>query len=157
MGDVCQSALLARQSCLPDFCNGTEVFIPSGTNQMELEQQVIDFLSLFNLLNPSQECTEAFVPFLCFFTFRLCDNSSGDLRLPSSGECEMLTTETCASEFQTAVSLMGSDSLPQCQQLPNLPPVNTEDCLRTLKDCIMYNYSPYLKHCIVLLTPPIIQ
>ena len=128
-GEVCQSALLTRQNCISGLCNSTEVLIPGGASQVELEQQVIAFLSLFDLLIPSPACIEAFVPFLCFFTFRLCDNSSGELHLPVFGECESLTTETCAREFQTAVSLMSTDDLLQCQQLPDSPLLNTEDCI----------------------------
>ena len=129
-GDVCRSALLTRQNCIPGLCNNsTEVFIPSGNNQAELEQQVIAFLPLFDLLIPSPACIEAFVPFLCFFTFRLCNNSTGELFLPSFGECEGLTTETCAREFQTAASIMDTNELLQCQQLPDVQVINTGDCI----------------------------
>ena len=56
-----------------------------------MEQQVQQLLNGLRFLNPTPECREVVEPFLCLYTFGLCD-SSGELYLPSSGECETLTT-----------------------------------------------------------------
>ena len=85
-------------------------------NQADLEQQVNQLLAGLQFLNPSTECENAALPFLCRFTFPLCD-SSGDLYLPSSGECETLTTVTCAREWEEAVAFLGRERLPQCESL----------------------------------------
>ena len=63
---------------------------------------------------------KAVVPFLCFHTFPLCDNSSG-LHQPSSEECRTITDDVCAQEFQTAAMFAMDDQLPQCQLLPDTP------------------------------------
>ena len=109
---------MALQHCVPGRCGNTEVFVQKSVllTQAEAELTVEKLLSGLLLLNPSPECSGAVEPFLCIYYFGLCD-SSGELYLPSSGECETLTTETCASEFQTAISLLGRESLPQCDLL----------------------------------------
>ena len=90
-----------------------------------MEQQVQQLLNGLRFLNPTPECREVVEPFLCLYTFGLCD-SSGELYLPSSGECETLTTETCAREWTMAVSLLPNDLLPKCGLLPEIP--QAPDC-----------------------------
>ena len=107
------SALAARQKCVPDRCGSTEIYVRMSANQKILESQVN---LLLNSLQLSPECSEVAGPFLCFYYFGLCD-SSGELYLPSAGECETITTQTCAREFQIAVSFLGNASLPQCNTL----------------------------------------
>ena len=89
-----------------------------SASQEDVELQVNSLLNRFQLLNPSPECSEVVEPFLCLYYFGLCD-SSGELYLPSTGECETLKTQTCAREFQIAISFLGNASLPQCSTLPS--------------------------------------
>ena len=117
-GDICRRELQSRQSCLSGLCGSTDIFIPSTGRQNEQEEELTRLLGGLQLLRPSLECQAAILPFLCFFTFGLCDSSSAELYQPSRGECESIMTDICAREFQAAVRLIGSESLPQCQQLP---------------------------------------
>ena len=115
-GNICRSALATRQKCISECCGSTNIFVRTLASQESLESEVSSLLSRLQLLSPSPECREVVEPFLCFYYFGLCD-SSGELYLPSSGECEILTTETCAREFEIAVSVLGSANLPQCNTL----------------------------------------
>ena len=110
------SALTARQKCVPDRCGSSEIYVRMSASQEILESQVSLLFNSLQLLNPSPECSEVAGPFLCFYYFGLCD-SSGELYLPSTGECETITTQTCAREFQIAVGILGNASLPQCNTL----------------------------------------
>ena len=110
------SALTARQKCVPNRCGSSEIYVQMSASQEILESEVSSLLDLLRLLNPSPECGEEVGSFLCFYYFGLCD-SSGELYLPSTGECETITTQTCAREFQIAVSFLGNASLPQCNTL----------------------------------------
>ena len=93
-----------------------------------MEQQAQQLLTGLQLLTPTPECRAVVEPFLCLYIFGLCD-SSGELYLPSSGECETLTTETCVREWMMAVSLLGGDQLPQCNSLPASSVVCPGKCL----------------------------
>ena len=103
------------QDCLADPNTSSEIHIAASSS--DRGQQAQQFLTGLQILNPSPECREVVEPFLCLYVFGLCD-SSGELYLPSSGECETLTTETCAREWTMAQSLLSSDQLPQCNSLP---------------------------------------
>lgn len=123
-GSVCKPSLLKYQNQIPGSSgceshdSGTgSVFIGASISQDEVEIQVSNLLSGLQLLNPSAVCMEAVEPFLCLYYFGLCDNSSGQLYLLSSEECETITTETCSNEFETAVHLLGSQNLPRCNLL----------------------------------------
>ena len=102
------------QGCLADRSTSSEIYIPASSSERELQAQQI--LTGLQLLGPTPECRDVVEPFLCFYTFGLCD-SGGELYLPSSGECETLTTETCAREWRMAEAILGSDQLPQCDTL----------------------------------------
>ncbi len=69
----------------------------------------------FSFLNPSPECEEEVVPFLCLFLFGLCDSSGVSLQ-PTSGQCEHLRDGVCSTEWSTALSI-GVD-LPDCNSFP---------------------------------------
>ena len=117
MGHICQSALQSLQNCIPDRRGSSEVHIPSSGRQIEIEQQLTTLLTGLQLLNPSEECQAAIVPFLCFYSFGLCD-SSNQPHLPSIEDCVRIGNQTCAAEFRTAISLVGRENLPQCETLP---------------------------------------
>ena len=107
------SDLTARQKCVPHCRCSSEIYVQLSAKQEDVESQVT-----LQLSNPSPECGEVVEPFLCFYYFGLC-GSSGELYLPSAGECETLKTQTCAREFEIAVSILGNASLPQCKVLPS--------------------------------------
>ena len=131
--------MAARQKCLPDRCDSTEIYVQMSASQEILESQV-NFL--LNSLQLSPECSEVAGPFLCFYYFGLCD-SSGELYLPSAGECETITTQTCAREFQIAVGILGdtSTSLPQCNTLL----LSETDCngeYYSIPLCFVHSFEP---------------
>ena len=105
------------QDCLPSRRNSSEIFVNSRGS--EREQQAQQLLAGLNILNPTPECRGVVEPFLCLYIFGLCDGS-GELYLPSSGECQTLTSETCAREWRMAVSLLPDDTLPKCETLPEM-------------------------------------
>ena len=101
--------------------NSSEIYIPSDRDQQQLEQQASQLMAGLQFINPSQECEEVAMPFLCFYFFGLCD-SSGQVQLPSSEQCEVISSETCASEIETVTTLFGS--FLQCESLP----INSIEC-----------------------------
>ena len=114
---ICRASLQSLQNCIPDRCDTTDVYIPSTGNQSDIEDQLTRLLGGLQLLNPSQECLAAVVPFMCSYYFSLCD-STGRLHQPSSSECAVIATETCAAEFQKAIQILGRETLPRCDILP---------------------------------------
>ena len=65
-----------------------------------------------NIINPSPECRELVVPFLCLYLFGLCD-MSGIFIQPTIGQCEEIRDVVCRTEWVTALRL-GID-LPDCE------------------------------------------
>ena len=75
-------------------------------------------LPAFLTLSPG--CDAVIEQFLCFYIFGLCDGS-GELYLPSPGECRMVTEETCGPELEQAMVFVAGIpdiQLPQCDTLP---------------------------------------
>ena len=106
------------QQCLINgYGNSSDIHIPSGMDQERLEEQIRTLVSFLPLLNPTPQCVEELLPLLCFYYLELCD-SSGRRQQPSSEQCETIRDETCASEFDTAVALVGNEQLPRCELLP---------------------------------------
>ena len=123
-GQSCREALLARQSCLdnPNAGNSTgEIYIPLRGDQ-DIREQLASQLLLGLQSSPASQCQQTVVvPFLCSFLFGLCDNN-GELYLPSSEECRVVTEDLCQSEFQLAMVLIANNAdlqLPQCETLPD--------------------------------------
>ena len=118
-GEACRDELLVQQSCLMGRDSGEEIHIPQATSQEELEIQARQLLTVgLPLVQPSAECEAVLRPFLCLFMFGLCDSDSGQVYQPSFNECVTLTTETCAREWQTALTIFGQERLPDCGILP---------------------------------------
>ena len=120
-GEACRAILQNYQGCLINGYNNSEIYIPSNRDQVQLEQQASQVMTGLQFLNPSQGCEEVAMPFLCFYFFGLCD-SSGQVQLPSSEQCEMVSSETCANEIETVTTLFGS--FLQCESLP----INPVEC-----------------------------
>ena len=98
--------------------SGNEVVVPQGRGNEEQAQLFINGLPNFLRLSP--DCDAVIEQFLCFYIFGLCD-SSGELYLPSSRECRMVTEETCGPELDEAMMLIAGIpdiQLPQCDTLP---------------------------------------
>ena len=92
-------------------------------------QLFITGLPSFLTLSPG--CDAVIEQFLCFYIFGLCDGS-GELYLPSSGECRMVTEETCGPELEQAMVFIAGFpgiQLPQCDTLPVISASESSDCL----------------------------
>ncbi len=117
-GAVCREHLQAQQECLIGV-GDSDIFIPMREPQQELETQAMQLLTGLQLLTPSDNCSEAIVPFICFSIFGICDNSTRELYLPSLEDCNVLMN-TCAPEFQRAILLNASFPVPPCESFPNI-------------------------------------
>ena len=118
-GDVCRTHLQQLQECLPDIERGSEVYIsPGNEEQNVIEMQAMQLIGGLNLLNPSSECREVVIPFLCLYLFPLCD-ANRTMYQPSSDECTTFSTDTCAREWQAAIDHLGMGVLPQCESFPD--------------------------------------
>ena len=74
-------------------------------------------------LNPSPQCREVILPFLCLFVFKLCDLDShfhNSLR----EDCLEIRDDICAEEWLSAVNFLGDRVLPICEDLPDI----TDEC-----------------------------
>ena len=116
---ICQGFLQQQQqTCLGVTGNG--VSVPQGRGDEMQAQLFVTGLPAFLTLSPG--CDAVIEQFLCFYIFGLCD-SSGELYLPSSGECRMVTEETCGPELEQAMMLIAGlpgIQLPQCNSLPDV-------------------------------------
>ena len=121
-GNVCREALQLQQSCLQNGSTTTDIITAMDpvSSQQDKEEQAKLFIAN---LDPSPECMEVVVPFLCFYIFPLCD-SNGRPYQPSAAECTTVIDGICAREFESAATSAMSDQLPQCQLLPK----NTLEC-----------------------------
>ena len=87
-----------------------------------IDQQIgeNDALSLVNglsFLNPSQQCSETIMPFLCLYIFSLCD-SSNTLHTILRQDCLDIRDDVCAREWSQAVAFLGGGVLPVCEDPP---------------------------------------
>ncbi len=117
-GAVCREHLQAQQECLTGV-GDSDILIPVREPQQELETQAMQLLAGLQLLTPSDNCSEAIVPFICFSIFGFCDNSTRELHLPSLEDCNALMN-TCAPEFQRAMPLIATLQVPPCESFPNI-------------------------------------
>ena len=124
---ICQGYLQQQQMCLGMTGNG--VSIPRGRGDEMQAQLFITNLPAFLTLSPG--CDAVIEQFLCFYIFGLCDGS-GELYLPSSGECRMVTEETCGPELEQAMVFIAGIpgiQLPQCDTLPVSSTPGSLECL----------------------------
>ena len=119
--EACQDYLLTLQGCLPNRQGSRDVYV-SVTDQVETEVQVNLLLNgLRDFVRPSPECRAAVEPFLCLYSFGLCD-SSGVAYGPSFEECVFISTDVCAPEWSRANNLLiqvGLSPLPECASFPS--------------------------------------
>lgn len=115
-GKICVLALQLQQSYLQGREDDSTVYIESGRNA--LENATVSQLQNLAQLQPSEECSAAVVPFLCLYTFGLCDGN-GTLHRPSSKQCMYIRNVTCKTEWDLAVAVVGEGALPHCHLLPD--------------------------------------
>ena len=106
------------QNCLSGEQNTSEIFISNHIDdQSRLEDDIDSILYFLDLLiQPSDECRKRVVPFLCLYTFGLCDENSVNYR-PKATECSHIRDNVCESEWQEANSALvsfGMPTLPDC-------------------------------------------
>ncbi len=106
------------QSCLMGDQGDGNIYVPASGSQDEIESNARALIASLPVLRPSQECEEAIVPFLCLYLFRLC-GMNGSLHQPSSQQCSDVSGNICASEWQTAETLVARERLPDCTSLPD--------------------------------------
>ena len=108
---------------------GGGVLVPQGRGD-ELQAQLF-ITALPGFLTLSPKCDAVIEQFLCFYIFGLCDGN-GALHLPSSGECRMLTEDTCGPELEQAMAFVAGIpdiQLPQCDTLPAISDSQSSECL----------------------------
>ena len=98
--------------------------IPSSIiDQQTGENTVMSFVNGLRFLSPSQQCSEAIMPFLCLSIFSLCD-SNNTLHTILRQDCLDIRDNFCIQEWAFAVSL-NAEALPVCEDLLDL----TVDCI----------------------------
>ena len=86
-------------------------------DQVSAEETIDQVLFYFDLvIEPSEECRSAFIPFLCLYTFGVCDANNDDYR-PTAAQCMEIRDSICESEWKKAsdlLALAGRPPLPDC-------------------------------------------
>ena len=113
---ICENSLvdvLSSMNCDPDL--GGSILVQQ--NDESTASQIL--FGLDNFLNPSPECRELVVPFLCLYLFGLCD-MSGIFIQPTIGQCEEIRDVVCHTEWATALRF--NIDLPDCGIFPTESP-----------------------------------
>ena len=108
---VCENSLvdiLSSMNCDTDL--GGNILVKQND-----ESTASQILFGLDIINPSPECRELVVPFLCLYQFGLCD-MSGIFIQPTIGQCEEIRDVVCPTEWATALGF-GID-LPDCGIFP---------------------------------------
>ena len=120
-GLQCREILKSFQSCLSGQENDSFIYISDYVSDQATREEEIGTLlyGLDTFIKPSHECREKVVPFLCLFTFGLCQN--GINYWPTIDECVDIRDVTCKSEWSRASDLLSSlgQQLPDCNTLGN--------------------------------------
>ena len=116
---VCYSFLLQYKSCNSAVNGSNDVFISSNVNVQESENIASELKILQNLLSP--QCRAVSLPFICLYLFPLC-GENGTVYLPSSEQCNSISTDICKGEWVMAQEVISS--LPNCALLPNVSSCN---------------------------------
>ena len=118
-GDICRNELLSLQTCFSGVTSPPPALnIPSSIDQETGESDAMMLLNGLSFLNPSQQCKEAIIPFLCISIFNLCD-SSNTLHTALREDCLYIRDDVCFSELSTTVGFLGAVVLPVCEELPD--------------------------------------
>ena len=127
-GDICRDELLSLQTC---FSHGltsppSGLNIPSSIDQEIGENYIVSLVNVLSILRPSQQCRKAILPFICTFTFNLCD-SNNTLYTILREDCLHVRDDVCAEEWQIAVYFQLP--LPVCEDIPDVS--ITVECIGT--------------------------
>ena len=120
-GEVCRDELVSLQMCFSGVTSPLN--IPSSIDQQSRENDAMSLVNGLSFLNPSQQCSEAIMPFLCLSIFSLCD-SNNTLHTILRQDCLDIRDDVCAREWSQAVAFLGDGVLPVCEDLPDI----IEDC-----------------------------
>ena len=134
MGEVCQSILVDRQRCIPSRENTSEVYVfLTPSLQAIVEQQLLDLLQF---ITPSPECEGQLLAFLCVEAFSGFCDSTGIVHRTTRQECEVVTSEVCAAEFEVIFPLLEVSGFDlSCDTFPEI----TNIC-----NCKLSTYTPHL-------------
>ena len=113
-GDVCRETLTTLQTCFSG--DASAINIPLQVDQQVGESNAMNFVNGLSFLNPSLQCREAMMPFICLSIFQLCD-SSGNLHTILREDCQELRDNICAEEWIQIVRFAGPGVLPVCEDL----------------------------------------
>ena len=116
-GEVCRDELMSLQMCFSGVTSPLN--IPSSIDQQIGENDAMSLVNGLSFLNPSQQCSEAIMPFLCLYIFSLCD-SSNTLHTILRQDCLDIRDDVCAREWSQAVAFLGGGVLPVCEDLPDV-------------------------------------
>ena len=118
-GEVCRDELASLQMCFSGVTSPPPALnIPSTIDQQTGESDATSLVDGLPLLNPSQQCSEAIMPFLCLFIFNLCD-SNNTLYTILRQDCLDIRDNVCAREWSRAVAFLDDGVLPVCEDLPD--------------------------------------
>jgi hypothetical protein len=120
-GTHCLSSLEFFAACESPDSEVPSVYVGDTiTDQAMAEADIGDLLYALDLLiQPSDECRDAVVPFLCLYTFGMCGMNNDDYR-PSAAECIEIRDSICESEWKKAKGLLeefNQPPLPDCSTL----------------------------------------
>ena len=116
-GEVCRDELASLQMCFSGVTSPLN--IPSSIDQQTGESDAMTLVNGLSILNPSQQCSDAIMPFLCLSIFNLCD-SSNTLHTILRQDCLDIRDDVCDSVWSQAVSFLGDGVLPVCEDLPDV-------------------------------------
>lgn len=121
-GEVCREAFTSLQTCFsgvssppPPLNIPRPVDIPQEMSELE----AVGLASGLPILNPSPECSEAILPFLCLSIFSLCDANNRSHTILRA-DCLELRDDICADVWRAAIVILGPDALPICEELPDI-------------------------------------
>ena len=128
-GEVCSDLLSELQTCFSGASLMAPLLnIPASVDQDEGESNSVQLFNGLSFLNPSPECSEQVMPFLCLHIFGLCD-ANGNHHTTLRDECISLRDDVCSNEWAMAMSFLPAGSLPACEDLSDM----TDKCTGMFK------------------------
>ena len=121
-GEICREVFSSLQTCFSGEMSTSN--IPFLVDQEAGERDTMNLVNGLSFLNPSPQCRDAIIPFLCLYIFTLCD-SRNNLHTTSRDNCLELSDNICAEEWSQAVGFLGPGVLPLCEDLPDI----TNECI----------------------------
>ena len=141
-GEVCRDELMSLQMCFSGVTSPLN--IPSSIDQQGGESGATTLVNGLSFLNPSQQCSEAIIPFLCLSIFGFCD-SNNTLHTILRQDCLDIRDDVCDSVWSQAIAFLGDGVLPVCEDLPDI----TVDCIGRFNHSLVYtmscSYQPHIR------------